>query len=242
MKLFDKFEIIEPYPALWIEEEKAVVIADLHLGLETLLASKGVYFPKFQWEEMKEDLKEIFKQYPAKRIIINGDIKHDFAKSSYKEKQEVKKLLNFLTLQVDEIKLIKGNHDNYLIYSVKEFENTSLEDKVCFNDVCFIHGDEEKLDVEEKYVIAGHEHPAIVLTDELGVEEKVRCFLYGDYQGKKVIVMPAFSKLAEGSQVNEIPKHELLSPWLQKEGVGNLKAVGVSEEAGLLEFPEIKKL
>src|SRR6056297_1379062 len=107
MKLFDKFEIIEPYPALWLEESKTVVIADLHLGLETLLASKGVYFPKFQLEEMKEDLQEIFNEYPAEQLIINGDTKHDFAKSSYKEKQEVKKLLNFLTLQVDKIKLIK---------------------------------------------------------------------------------------------------------------------------------------
>ena len=242
MKLFDKFKIIEPYPALWLEESKTVVIADLHLGLETLLASKGVYFPKFQWEEMKEDLQEIFGEYPAQQVIINGDTKHDFAKSSRKEKKEVKKLLNFLSLQVNKIKLIKGNHDNYLIYSVKEFENASLEEKVCLNNTCFIHGDEEQLDVEEDYVVAGHEHPALVLTDELGVEEKVRCFLYGKYQGKKVIVMPAFSKLAEGSQVNEIPKHELLSPWLQQEGVGNLKAVGVSEEAGLLEFPKIKKL
>ena len=240
MKIFDKFKIIEPYPALWLEETKTVVIADLHLGLETLLASKGVYFPKFQLEEMKDDLKEIFDKYPAKQLIINGDTKHDFAKSSYKEKKEVKKLLNFLSLQVDKIKLIKGNHDNYLIYSSKEFKNASLEEKVCFDDVCFIHGDEEELDMKEKYVIAGHEHPALVLTDELGVEEKVRCFLYGIYQDKKIIVMPAFSKLAEGSQVNEIPKHELLSPWLQKEGVDNLKAVGVSEEAGLLEFPKIK--
>lgn len=242
MKLFDKFEIIEPYPALWIERSKTVVIADLHLGLETLLASKGVYFPKFQLEEMKEDLKEIFDGYPAERLIINGDTKHDFAKSSYKEKEEIKKLFNFLSLQVNEIKLTKGNHDNYLIYSVKEFENVTLEERICEDDICFVHGDQEQVEVRADCIIVGHEHPALVLRDELGVEEKVRCFLCGDYQGKKVVIMPAFSKLAQGSQVNEIPKEELLSPWLQDEGVGNLKAVGVSEEAGLLEFPKVKKI
>ncbi len=242
MKLFDKFEIIEPYPALWIEEFKTVVISDLHLGLETLLASQGVYFPKFQLKEMKEDLKDIFNEYPAERLVINGDTKHDFAKSSYKEKKEVKKLLNFLSLKVDEIKLIKGNHDNYLIYAVKEFKNAELKEDFCLDNIRFIHGDEKDVKVDEDYIIAGHEHPALVLKDDLGVKEKVRCFLYGKYQDKKIVIMPAFSKLAEGSQVNEIPKKELLSPWLQKEGVEELKAVGISEEAGLLEFPRIEKL
>lgn len=244
MKIFDKFEIVEPYPALYFQEEDVVIVSDLHLGLESLMASSGVYFPKFQLDEMKEEFENIIEKVEPEKIVINGDLKHEFSETTWEEREEVQDLLEFLTEKVEEVLILKGNHDNYLIYAVKDFDNVKLEEKVVLDNATFLHGDEE-IDLKNlntEYLIIGHEHPALALKDDLGIKEKVRCFLYGELVSKKIIVLPAMSKFAEGSQVNQIPKKRLLTPLLRETGVDHLKAIAVSEEAGIFEFPEVGKI
>ncbi len=247
MKIFDRFEIVDNYPALYSEKIEALIISDLHLGLESLMADSGVYMPKFQLSEMKEDLKNISLKKDFKKIIVCGDIKHEFSKTSYHEKKEVEEFIEYSQGLAEEIYLVKGNHDNYLIYPVKRYPRVKLEDSFIFEGINFIHGHERvedinRLDVE--YLIMGHEHPALSLTDEIGAREKLRCFLYGEMRNNiKLIVMPAFSRLAQGSQINQARDEDILSPILKDMvNVGGLKAIGVDKEAGLFEFPEINKI
>lgn len=247
MELFDGFSIVEPYPALYVEHLDAVVIADLHLGLESLMAREGTYMPKFQRSEMEDDIEAILSETGASTLIVCGDIKHEFSETSYGEREEVQDLIEFLSAHVDDILLVKGNHDNYLIYPVKEYDNVELEDIFVVDGTCFLHGHEvpESLAVQDAdMLIIGHEHPAVTLTDEVGVTEKLPAFLYGEMEdGKRIIVLPAFSKLTEGSQVNQIQEEDLLSPVLRKlVDITTLKAVGVDREAGLFPFPELRKL
>jgi len=247
MKIFEKFEIVENYPALYSEKIGALIISDLHLGLESLMADSGVYMPKFQLSEMKEDLKDISQKKDFDKIIVCGDIKHEFSETSYHEKKEVEEFIEFSQGLAEEIYLVKGNHDNYLIYPVKRYPSVILEESFVFQDVNFIHGHEKieeinRLDIE--YLIMGHEHPALSLTDEIGAREKLRCFLFGEMRnGIKLIVMPAFSRLAQGSQINQLKDEDVLSPILQDMvDLGEMKAIGVDKEAGIFEFPKIKKI
>lgn len=245
MKLFDRFEIIDNYPALYIEDIDSVVISDLHLGLESLMAHSGTLMPKFQLSEIKQEIKEILERKNPKNLIINGDVKHRFSRTSHGERVEVKEFINSLTELVDEIIILKGNHDNYLIYITKEYENVELADYKIIDDICFLHGhkDEKTLEMEKcNYFVLGHEHPAVALRDRVGVKEKVPCFLYGDMKnGKKIVVLPAFSKMARGSQVNKVNEKRLLSPFLKNEtDLKELRAVGIDREAGLFPFPELK--
>lgn len=247
MDLFAGFSIVEPYPALYIEHLDAVVIADLHLGLESLMAREGTYMPRFQLSEMEDDIDAILERTGASRLIICGDLKHEFSETSYGEREEVQELMDFLSDRVEKILLVKGNHDNYLIYPVEEYDTVELEDYFVLDGVCFMHGHEipESLTVQEADTwIIGHEHPAITLKDEVGVTEKLSAFLYGEMgEGRRLIVLPAFSKLAEGSQVNQVPEHELLSPILRsKVEISTLRAVGVDRDAGIFPFPELHKL
>ena len=247
MKIFDRFEIVEKGPGLYSKELKALIISDLHLGLESLMADSGMYIPKFQLEEMKGSLRDIKAEKDFEKLIICGDIKHEFSGTSYHEKIEVEEFIEFSQTLAEQIFLVKGNHDNYLIYPVKKYDDVELEDDFVFYGMNFIHG-HEKADVingpDIEYVIMGHEHPALTLSDEVGAREKIRCFLFGKMKnGKRLIVLPAFSRLAQGSQMNRVNKDELLSPILKDMiDIGDMKAVGVDEEAGLFEFPEIKKI
>ncbi len=247
MKIFDRFDIVKNHPALYDPEQKMLILSDLHLGLESLMADSGLYMPKFQLSEMKDDLLDVLERKEVERVMVCGDIKHEFSETSYGEKKEVEEFVEFLSESVGNIFLVKGNHDNYLIYTIKRYHNVSLEEEFVFENVAFIHGHEKReimrgLDIE--YVIMGHEHPALTLTDEIGVKEKIRCFLYGKMrEGTKLIVMPAFSSLAQGSNVNRIRGEDILSPVLKDMvDLGDMKAVGVDKEAGLFKFPKLKEM
>ncbi len=247
MKIFERFEIVGWWPALYDPEEKMLIISDLHLGLESLMAESGMFMPKFQLDEMKSALLDMLERRDVKSLLVCGDIKHEFSETSYGERREVEELIDFVLDRVEKIFLVKGNHDNYLIYTVKNYPEVELEETFVFNKVCFAHGHEKHerirgLDIE--YLIIGHEHPALTMTDEIGSKEKIRCFLYGKTSGgKQIIVMPAFSGLAQGSDMNKIRNEDILSPVLKDMvDLGELKAIGVDDEAGLFRFPKLNKL
>lgn len=245
MKIFGKFQIIDNFPALYIKSLKALIISDLHLGIEELYSHSGFLIPKFQLREIIHDLKEMLGKTKARRIIINGDIKHEFSEFTWSELKEIREFLNFLSSKLEEILLVKGNHDNYVIYALKKYANIKLEDYFLIEDMCFIHGHQKNLDLRQfgaKFFIIGNEHPVVVMRDEFGTKEKVPCFLYGDLEGKKIIVMPAFTKVFSGAGVNEMTSEEFLSPMLKNKEIDNFEVTGISKEVGILKFPKLGKL
>ncbi|RLF36472.1 MAG: phosphoesterase, partial [Thermoplasmata archaeon] len=51
MKIFNKIETIEPFPAIKINSLDLIAIADLHLGYETAAAEQGIFIPKIQYKK-----------------------------------------------------------------------------------------------------------------------------------------------------------------------------------------------
>ncbi len=240
------FESVEGIPALYHPETDTLTISDLHLGLEGSMTSEGSYVPKFHLEDMLEDIEKARSRTEASRIVVNGDIKNEFNKSYYSEKDEVRSLVQHLKRRFDEAVLVRGNHDKF-IESTVEDEGLEMQGFFLEEGILYIHGDRKPEEIEdleeEEYntIVIGHEHPALSLKDNLGISEKVDCFLYGETDaGKTIIVLPAFSTISNGTEVNEVPQRKLLSPIL-REGLNkdSLKAEAVSREAGNFEFPEI---
>lgn len=247
--IYDRFRIVDTYPALYIDDLDTVVLSDLHLGLESLMANSGVYMPKTQLETVKEDLSAIVERVNPSRIIVCGDIKHEFSKTTYGEREEVQEFIDFLTELVDEVLLVKGNHDNYLIYYVEDYDDVELDEYYVLDGILFIHGHEILEDLQTldaDHVVIGHEHPSLALKDKVGVTEKIHCFLYGEMDdGRGLIVLPAFSSLAEGTPMNRVKNQDpdLLSPFLKKKvDVQHMKAIGIDREAGAFKFPEVRKI
>ena len=251
MEIFSGIEILKNYPALFIKDIKAVIIADLHLGYEGILAEQGVYIPKIQFKKELELMQRIVsyiknESKDVDKIIICGDIKHEFSETTYHEFAEVSEMFNYLKSNFERVILIKGNHDNF-IYRITNKHGVELHDSFAISKYYFLHGHkifEALSEVKSRFIIFGHEHPAIAVYDEIGSKEKLKCFLYGHEKeiDKSVIVLPAFSYLAQGSEVNIIPESELLSPLFEKININSLKALCISEEAGVLDFGTVEKL
>ncbi len=238
-----EFEIIDSLPAVYFKEIDTVAVADLHLGLEASMVSKGYYVPEFQLDKVKQELNKCFELTQASRIVLNGDLKNEFS-TNYSEKKEVSKLLEFLKRIFDQVVVIKGNHDLFLEETVQG-EGLELKESFLKNGVLFVHG-HEKIDVSGKYhtVVIGHEHPALALEDDIGHVEKFPCLLHGENdEGLELIVLPAFSHVANGSEVNNMKASSLLSPVLKnKVGLDSMNAIAVSREGGVYDFGRLSKL
>lgn len=240
------FETIENIPALYHPGLDMLVLSDLHLGLEGSMTSEGSYVPKFQLDEILEGIEKARSKTEASRVLVNGDLKNEFRKSYYSEKEEVGKLVQHLKRRFEEAIIVEGNHDQFIEKTVED-EGLEMKDYFLEDGVLFIHGDKKIEEIEEgleyNTIVIGHEHPALSLKDDIGVVEKIDCFLYGETEnGRNIVVLPAFSNISNGTRINETPQRELLSPVLkEKVDVKGLKAVAVSRDAGLYSFPEIGK-
>jgi len=236
-------EIINGFKAALVENE-ILVISDLQLGEELYFAEKGIFVPQIQLKEIKKELREIFKVVSISKLIINGDFKHEFGKASEQEWREVKELVNYLSKKVEEIILVRGNHDNYLL-TIASYLNLKVFDPYYeVKGFVFTHGHKRiRYPKNSHTVIIGHEQPAILL--KKGYEKmKLSCFLCGKLKdGKNLVCLPAFSPLASGTTVNLIEREELLSPILKEEtDFEELKVIAVDKELGILKFPTLKKL
>lgn len=230
---------------VYLTELDALIVSDLHIGYEEALAEEGVYLPPVQSAEMRALLDSMVMETGASRVIILGDVKHEFGDVTRQEWRETGEMLKHLT---DDLKLrvdvVRGNHDNYLIALLKRLEIPLHDPYLLEGGILFFHGHKplplEGLTDAAEAVFMGHEHPAIVLRDELGARVKLKALLEGEYLGKKVLVLPALSPLMSGTEVNIA--REMLSPLLREADVGGFRTYAVDVEAGIFDFGLVKHL
>ena len=206
MEIQKGIEIIDL--ALYLKKEKILVISDLHLGYEEALNRQGILMPRFQFEEIIKKLKTILEKINPEKIIINGDLKHEFGTISKTEWSQTIQLIDFFKNK--EIILIKGNHDN-ILGPIANKKNVKLLQEYNVGDILFTHGDKIPKELN-KTIIIGHEHPAISFDERS--DQKFKCFLKGKYKRKTLIVMPSFNLIQQGTDVTN---QKRLSPFLKKD-------------------------
>ena len=219
--------------ALWFELEKVLVINDLHIGYEEVLHRKGILVPRFQLEQIMKKLKIIIEKTKPVKIIINGDLKHEFGKVLRQEWKEVLEFLDFLLQNISEVIIIKGNHDP-IIQPIADKKGIAVVNQYQVGETLIVHGD-ELVETTAKRIVIGHEHPAITIR-EGSKWEKYKCFLKGTWQKKELIAVPSFNPLLEGT---DVLKEQLLSPFL--EDIKNFEVYVVGEKEAYY-FGKIKEI
>jgi len=225
---------------LFFPKQKILVLTDLHLGYEEALLKQGTFLPRFNFEDSVKKLIKIFETTgKLDKIIILGDLKHEFGVISQQEWNEVIKMLSFFSENCKEIILLKGNHDN-ILGPIARWKNLTVQDSFFLEKekILFLHGDKIPVNKEFKKaetIVIGHEHPAVTLTE--GVKrEKFKCFLKGKYGKKTLIVLPSFNITTEGTN---LLKEKLLSPFL-KQNLDNFEVWVVADKTYF--FGKLKEL
>ena len=263
MKILPKVQIAD----LALYFENTLVISDIHIGYEESLNKQGILVPRLQFEEIASRINKIFRLLKGKRIekiILNGDLKHEFGTISEQEWRNTLKFLDLLAKHCNEVVLIKGNHDS-ILGPIARKRNVKVVDYLMIEPITQKPNNEKnplkklkKIIKKEKpnkriiithgykippkevlqevsTIIIGHEHPAASIRDGPRVE-KFKCFLKGKYKSKNLIVQPSFNSMIEGT---DILKDKFLSPFL-KQNLDNFEVYAVEDK--IYNFGELKGL
>ncbi|MEM2760247.1 MAG: metallophosphoesterase [Nitrososphaerales archaeon] len=244
IRLAKGISIPGPWPCIHLESEGILLASDIHLGLEDQREKIGMHIPGSIFEKVLEYILTPVKSLGVQKIIILGDVKHEFGRPSEAEWYTVKKFVKNLRDLGCEPEIVKGNHDNYIVRVLKEL-NVKLHDpSLILGRYYLTHGNN---DVEDdfkdcEYIFMGHEHPAITIKDDVGVKHRFKAFLSGQIKNWSVTVLPSVSPLSYGNPMNEMDKSHYMTPLLRKYGIDNFIPYLIEIGKSVKRFPQMKHL
>jgi len=209
-------------PALLHKEKKLLVIADLHIGIETELQESGLQVPS-QTDLMKERLIKLIDTYNIADLVILGDVKHNIPASSVQERSDVRRFLDAVKTYTT-LHILPGNHDGNIDRLLSSGIMLHPSSGVVLGGIGLFHGHRWPTDEVMRcdQVVVAHTHPMIMLTDRLGYRTFEPCWLRASCDQEKlheryptsrnplVFVLPAFNPLCGGIAVNRDP---MLGPF-----------------------------
>ena len=233
-------------PALFLKEESALIMSDLHYGVEAEMLRSGVWVPNRSTSRTEKILK-LIKENKAKKLILLGDVKHQVPHNSKQQRTDLEQFFMAVTRIVD-VEIVPGNHDGGLADIVPD--NVKFHESVgcTIGNIGLSHGhawpSQEVMNSE--ILVMGHEHPAFSFRDRVDKLHSEPCWLRApmieheryDRVPDLLIVMPAFGELA-GRTMNREPLKGL-GPILRN-GLADLSKARVETLEGL-EFGELGNL
>jgi len=173
-------EIIPNEPAMLLRgRRKILLVADLHIGLI------GFYDKK-----IIEKLKNLAGSVEADEVIVLGDLKHRIGRY-----HKLERLFNGFEIP---LAVIKGNHDGGLDhFDILSSRGVRIGKFGLFHGHAVPSDDVMKADT----LIFAHAHPSVLVRDDIG-GSKVRVWVFGEFDGKKLVIMPAFNDLCASTPIN----------------------------------------
>lgn len=211
-------EFIGDGPALVVTgEERYLVVADLHFGIEADLALHGLHF-RSRSQVRLDRLLAIVDRVDPDGLILLGDVKHSIPSITRQEYYELPCILAMLRDRVP-LKVFPGNHDIGIERYLRPAEICTKEGAV-IDGVGYLHGHMYPLPALAGHLmIIGHHHPHLSLRDEVGCALQSPAYLRADVNTKalgmaddkegftptRVLFMPAFNEIA-GYDIMHITK------------------------------------
>ncbi len=162
---------VQPYPALLLQNnrDRALVVADLHIGWERLLSQRGVHVPS-QTPKLRNTLLRLIKETKPTQVTFLGDIKDAIAKVAMEEWKDIPEFFEEIQKQVPDLQVILGNHDGNLEPLLPEKVEIVPASGASFGDVGLFHGHAWPAPelLECRSLITGHVHPTVAIRDPMG--------------------------------------------------------------------------
>jgi uncharacterized protein len=176
----EEFELLHQKGVYW-PKEKALLLADLHLGKINHFRKSGIPLPSKANDRNIEILMEMIQQVNPTRILCLGDLFHSHYNPEWEVFGEVIRHYSHIRFE-----LVLGNHDimSELQYNRK---GIALHHQLVIRNFVLTHHPQEKIE-PGYYNLAGHLHPGICLYGKGKQALTLPCF----WIGKQQALLPAF--------------------------------------------------
>ncbi|ESP89311.1 metallophosphoesterase [Candidatus Halobonum tyrrellensis] len=205
--------------AVYLRAADALVVADLHVGRAE---ASDVTVPLDEAGDLRGRLAALLDRFDPAEAVFAGDVLHAFDRASAAAERSLRDLGDACREAGARPVVLRGNHDTMLegawsgavrdAYELRPADDAGDGGDATRGPVVVRHGHEAPPDDEDAglYVV-GHDHPAI------DVEGRRRpCYLYAEaaYRGADVLMLPAFTRLAGGAEVNGMTARDFRSPFV----------------------------
>lgn len=180
---------------LFWEEEKALILSDLHLGKTGHFRKAGIAVPQSVYKEDLQRLLNLQLHFKPEQLIIVGDLFHSVANKELELFQRWRADFEHLN-----ITLVKGNHDILKRDWYTASNIDVVEETLTINGFSFTH---DRCDSSPgTYAFCGHLHPGVVLNG-LGKQTlRFPCF----YFTPDHCILPAFGKFTGLANIHPTKK------------------------------------
>jgi DNA ligase-associated metallophosphoesterase len=176
--------LLLPQKAIYWQQEKALIAADVHLGKVGHFRKAGIAVPRDMEQNDLAVLSDLIFEHKPEKIIFLGDFFHSDMNADWDWfilwRSQFPKL---------EIILVRGNHDiiddNYYTRL-----NILLHDELMVGPFLMLHQPLTLSDLQQAggYVFCGHIHPGVRLIGKGRQTITLPCFAFG----AKQVVLPSF--------------------------------------------------
>jgi len=233
--------------AVFLPATGTLLLADTHVGRDE---ASEVEFPLGESADLEARLTALLSACDPSEVVFAGDVLHQFDRASHGIAARLRTLTDACRDAGATPVLVAGNHDTMLdsvwdgtVHDAYRIEGVDPSRPDADALVC--HGHEDPDDgarddpdagsaTPDCYVI-GHDHPTIDIEGQ-----RRPCFLFGEgvYRRRDVLMLPAFTSLAAGVEINGMSANDFQSPLIRR--VDDLRPVVYDADAGeSLAFPEL---
>jgi metallophosphoesterase superfamily enzyme len=165
--------------AVWLPNERVLVVADLHWGYAASHRARGNLLPWWGDEEIEQRLRALLADYHPSEMIWLGDCVHAAEGGARAEA--------FLRQSPVPVVALAGNHDRRW--------RSAGGISALRGSYFFHHGDTSPARPPRSIEVIGHHHPSVSWGDGAGSRLKLPALVVGAQR----IVLPAFSPWAAGT-------------------------------------------
>jgi uncharacterized protein len=182
--------------SIFWEEQKALIVSDLHFGKTGHFRKSGIPVPQTIYKEDLQRLVSLLNYFKPAQLIVVGDFFHSHENT---ELDLFKRWRNdFPDLKII---LVRGNHDILKDSWYKEADIEVIEKELLQRPFLFMH--DRCTDRDDVYTFCGHIHPGIYLHGLGRQGLRLPCF----YFAKDHCILPAFSRFT-GTALIEPERNE----------------------------------
>lgn len=168
--------------AVYWPAQKALLLADMHLGKSGYFRSQGIAIPSTVMMDDLKRLSHLIHTHQPQKIIVAGDMFHH----NYNADIEIfcQWRQQYAHIQII---LVPGNHDKLLQIDYKKLGIEITDREFIYHPFTIIH--HMKTSPDGAFTISGHVHPGYMLQGRARQQLRLPCYIVSS----KHLLLPAFS-------------------------------------------------